>query len=165
MPDTAVPEHVDYDHDPYAWAVTQARLLLAQAASRPNEPIDWAHLAEEVDDMARRHKKSCESFLRHVIAHLLKIHYARDAEPVPHWQAEVRGFRRNLREDLTPSLTRMLRDRLADLYADAREDAVGAMWRDPTFWDRPPRACPYDWEQITGDWWPERAGAGPAAGG
>jgi hypothetical protein len=145
-----------HDEDFYAWTLDQARLLRALAKTRPNEPIDWALLAEEVADMGRRERRTCESFLEHIIAHLLKIELSRDPQPARHWAAEVRIFRRHLARALTPSIEVRLRRSLDRHYRAAVEDAEVALVADPTFLDRAPRECPYSWDQLTGDWLPER---------
>lgn len=147
----------DHETDFHAWALDQAARLRAFATGRPNEPIDWELLAEEVEDMGRSERHACESFVELILGHLLKIEYARDARPVRHWGAEIDQFRINLERQLTPSIEVYLRNSLANRYAYARRSAVGALFDDPTFRDRLPRLCPYNWEQITGDWLPERA--------
>lgn len=158
MPPLAAPlERPSYDQDFHAWALDQAARLRRMPAERVNEPIDWEQLAEEVEDLAKRERLKSISFLEHVIEHLLKIEHARDPEPIPHWVREVRAFRKNFRRVTSPSVEARLRADLAEHYAAAREDAEAAMLRDPTFLDRAPRTCPYSYEQIAGDWLPERA--------
>jgi hypothetical protein len=147
-----------HDEDFYAWALDQAERLRAVAAARPNEPIDWELLAEEIEDMGARERRACESFLEHIIAHFLKIEHAADPQPVRPWAKEVHGFRRNLRRRLTRSLENHLSDTLAERYRLAREDAVvDRTDTDPAFDERLPRARPYGFEQLTGTWLPERA--------
>lgn len=156
-PPTATLARPLHDEDLHGWALDQAARLREIARQRPNEPVDWELLAEEMELMAGSERRACQAFLEHVIAHLLEIEYARDPEPVPRWCAEVRAFRRNLARALTPSIANRLRADFAEHYAAAVEDAEAAMRRDPTFLGRAPRACPYGFEQVIGDWLPERA--------
>jgi hypothetical protein len=145
------------DEDFHAWALDQAARLRDLAERRPNEPIDWNLLAEEIELVAGGERRACQAFLEHVIAHLLKIEYARDPEPIRRWRVEVRAFRRNLARALTGTIENQLRAALPEHYAAAVEDAEAAMRDDPTFLGRTPRTCPYSFEQVTGSWLPERA--------
>lgn len=156
-PPTVILDRPRHDEDLHAWALDQATRLRDLAKQRPNEPIDWDLLAEEIELMVGSERRACQAFLEHVIAHLLKIEYARDPEPIPHWCREVRAFRRNLDRASTPTIAGRLKANLAEHYAAAVEDAEAALHRDPTFLGRAPRTCPYSFEQIVGSWLPERA--------
>jgi hypothetical protein len=148
------PQH---DEDFHAWALDQAERLRAFARSRPNEPIDWELVAEEVEGMGISDRRACESFLQHIITHLLKVQFAADPTPARHWQKEVAAFRLNLEQRLTPSIERQLRADLDRHWRYARRSAVIQMHdADPTFGERLPRARAYDFERIVGDWLPER---------
>ena len=149
-----------YEEDYHAWALDQAERLRALARDRPNEPIDWELLAEEVEGMGRSERRACESFLVHIVAHLLKIDYARDPEPIPHWVGEIVAFRGNLERSITPTIERALREDLAGHYRWAVKTAEAALAQDPTFLGRSPRTCPYGYDQVVGDWLPERARTG-----
>ncbi len=70
--------------------------------------------------------------------------------------AEVAAFRKNLTRQLTPSLRALLPEELDDIFELARAEAFATTGGDPDFDDRAPDRCPYSWEQITGDWLPER---------
>lgn len=147
-----------HDEDFHAWALDQAERLRAFARSRPNEPIDWDLVAEEVEGMGISDRRACESFLQHVIAHLLKLQFALDSTPLRHWRKEVAAFRLNLEQRLTPSIERHLRADLARHWHYARRLAVTHMHdTDPTFEERLPRDCPYGYDQLVGGWLPERA--------
>lgn len=146
-----------HDEDLHAWALDQACRLRELAKRRAKEPVDWELLAEELELMAGSERRACQAFLEHIIAYLLKIEYARDPGPVRHWCAEIRAFRRNLARAMTPTIASRLRAGLAEHYAAGVEDAEAAMWDDPTFLGRAPRACPYSFEQIVGPWLPGRA--------
>ena len=148
-----------YDEDFHAWALDHAERLRALARTRPNEPIDWEQVAEELEDMGRRERRGAEAYLKLIILHLLKLEYARDAVSARHWRAEIAAFRKNLARLLTPSLQTLLPGELAGIYELARAEALATTGGDPDFDDRAPDQCPYSWEQIIGDWLPERLGA------
>jgi Domain of unknown function DUF29 len=61
----------DYDDDFYAWTQTQAAALRAQQG----EALDWAHLAEEIEDMGASQRHAVVSHLRVLLTHLLKWEY------------------------------------------------------------------------------------------
>jgi len=60
----------DYDTDFYAWTQAQAAALRAQQG----EALDWAHLAEEIEDMGMSQRHAVQSHLRVLLLHLLKWH-------------------------------------------------------------------------------------------
>lgn len=157
MPPTTL-DRPSHDEDFHAWAMDQAERLRALALSRSNEPIDWDLVAEEIEDMGRSERHGCESFLEQIIAHLLKIEHARDPAAIPHWTQEIGAFRIGLERKLTPSIAQHLRTTLPQRFERARKIAINAQaLSEPDLQDRLPRRCHYGFEQITGDWLPERA--------
>jgi uncharacterized protein DUF29 len=58
----------DYETDFYAWTQAQAAALRAQQG----EALDWAHLAEEIEDMGISQRHAVHSHLRVLLLHLLK---------------------------------------------------------------------------------------------
>ena len=145
-----------YEEDFHAWALDQAERLRAMARLRANEPIDWALLAEEIEDLGKSERYACESFVEQIIAHLLKLEHSVDPSPRGHWQAEITAARINLKRKLTPTIRRHLERTLEERYADARsiiEAGLGS--RPPRAWGSVPVTCPYSYEEIAGEWWPE----------
>jgi hypothetical protein len=144
-------EHL-YQEDFYAWARAQAELLRAGRVSE----LDLDHLGEEVDDLADALKRSVRSRLRIIMEHLLKLQHSPARDPRPGWRATVRGQRVRLRDGLEDSLRREVEDELPELYADARALAAGALADrgEHAAADALPATCPYNLDQITGDWLP-----------
>ena len=60
-----------YEQDFYAWTLQQAELLRSQT----QQDLDWASLAEELEDMGKNLKREFESRLKVLFAHLLKWQY------------------------------------------------------------------------------------------
>lgn len=90
---------------------------------------------------------------------MLKLAYSAQDLPRGHWRGETAAFRSDLRKTLTRSIEVKLRDELIDLYVDARKRAVERLAEEePGFADRVPIKCPYSWDQVMGDWLPDRAG-------
>ena len=109
--------------------------------------------AVPIEDL-NREQRGAEAFLKLVLAHLLKLEFARAKGPRRHWEKEIRAFRRNFWRRTTPSVTVRLKAELDAVYDIARAEAVAALWQDAELEDRLPRDCPYDWEQVTGEWLP-----------
>ena len=64
-----------YERDALAWAERQAGLLRRLAAGeRLNEPVDWPHVIEEVQDVGLSELRACKSLLRQILVHLQKLH-------------------------------------------------------------------------------------------
>jgi Domain of unknown function DUF29 len=64
-----------YEDDFFAWTQLQAKELRRFARTRPNLPLDLAHIAEEVADLGKSQRDSLRSWARRVIEHLLLIEY------------------------------------------------------------------------------------------
>ncbi len=146
-----------YDEDFYAWTKDQARALAELAATRPNAPIDFPHLIEEVEDLGRSARNAVRSQLRRLLEHLLKLAYSPASEPRRGWLATVDQSRLELRDLLTPTLRLEIDAELPRLYRDARlltirrltefgEDEAAA---------RLPDACPFPIDRLLDpDWYP-----------
>jgi hypothetical protein len=141
-----------YDEDFYVWTQRQAELLRAHRY----DELDLEHLIEEVEELGGAAKKSVRSRTRTIIEHLLKLQHSLAVGPRPGWRDTVRTQRNDLLDDLTPTLRRELEEELEDLYDRARQQTEGSL-RDHgehAAADSLPQSCPYNAEQITGDWLP-----------
>lgn len=146
-----------YDEDFHLWAPDQAQRLRAMARMRPNEPVDWQLVAEEVEDAGRSQRDACESLAEQVIAHLLKLEHAAATAARGHWRGGIAAFRAHLRRKLTPSSERALREGWPQRWLEGRELAIEAMAEDePGFPGRVPQDCPYPLDQVPSGWLPER---------
>lgn len=145
---------IGYDADFYAWTREQARLLREAAQERPNTPIDWEHIAEELDVMGDQVKDAIESHLATVIEHLLKLEHSPDPYPRGKWRGSVAKARRHLGRKVArhPSLRNWPETALADAWLDGRDDAL----QDDSLASAGiPNDCPYALEDLRDpDWWP-----------
>ncbi len=146
-----------YVRDFHAWAKEQAQRLREIEASRPNLPLDFTHLIDEVEELARRDVRATKSQLRRLIVHLLKLEYSRGDRPRRQWLNTVDNARQALDDVLSPSVISIVTPFLEQLFEDARTAAI----RDLLDHDEPeaasalPRACPYVLDQlIDSDWYP-----------
>ncbi len=107
-----------YERDALAWAERQAGLLRRLAAGELlNEPVDWAHVIEEVANVGLSELRACRSLLRQALVHLLKLHALPDSPAAAHWRGEARGFLADARDRFSPSMRQRID--LAEAYADA----------------------------------------------
>jgi hypothetical protein len=146
-----------YDRDFYAWTKQQAKALQRLAETRPNEPVDWEHLIEEVADLGKSERDSVRSQLRRIMVHLLKLQHSPAREPRPGWIETIGEARSQLEDKLTPTLRADGRRGLAKLYDRARLQASRDLQGhgESEAAARLPDTCPYTLEQLTGDWWPD----------
>ncbi len=134
-----------YRDDFYDWTRQQAGALRRLAATRPNAEADWPNLIEEVESLGRSERDAVRSQLRRVIEHCLKLQHAAVADPRRGRLNSIDDARIEIADKLTRSMRREIEPELDDLYRQVLRRV------------RPPRACPYSFEQVTGGWLPERA--------
>jgi hypothetical protein len=136
-----------YDEDFYAWTQQQAQAL--RTHFKGDNRLDVERLAEEVEDLGKSELHAVESFIEHIIAHLLKLDYSGQASPRAHWRAEILNFRQNIDRKISPSIRRMVTRELDKLYERGRQiAAIGALPHEPDLTRRLPKVCPYDWDTI-----------------
>lgn len=92
--------------------------------NRDLENMDWENLYDEVDDMGKSEKRSLESYLERLIAHVLKLQYweAERERNYKHWKAEVINFRRRIKRLIkqNPSFNALS----AELYPEIFQDMI-----------------------------------------
>jgi hypothetical protein len=142
----------------YAWAREQAEALRKFQATRPDASIDFAHLIEEVEDLARSEWRAARSQLRRLLGHLLELEYSPAREPRHQWRRSVRDARNELGDtQLTPTMKRALEPGLPELYADARANAAADLGqhgeREAAALLPPIRPCTLD-QLIDKAWYP-----------
>lgn len=103
-----------YEQDFIGWTEQQARLLREAAARGVNLPLDWANLAEEIEDLGRNVARSVKSQMIRIIEHLFKMEYSDIVESRRGWTVSIENARREvaliLQDDpgLRPRLPQML---------------------------------------------------------
>ena len=92
-------------------------------ASRNFENMDWDNLLDAIDDMGKSQKRSLESYLELLIAHILKLQYweSEKEKNYKHWQVEVVNFRNRIRRLLkqNPSFNKYMQEVYSEIFADA----------------------------------------------
>src|SRR5215207_8911205 len=85
---------VSYDEDFLAWSEQQAAVLRGLARSRrslPNE-LDLERLAEEIEDAGRSELNAAKSYIRQILAHLIKTASEPATGLASHWRKEIVAF-------------------------------------------------------------------------
>ena len=146
-----------YEDDFYAWTRLQAKELRRFARSRPNVPLDLAHIAEEIGDLGDSQRDSLRSWTANIIEHLLLLEHSPAREPRGGWIGEIVTWRRDIDRRLSGTLRRDLKRQLPRLYEEVRVDLPKklAPYGEAHVADRFPKRCPYTLEQVLGDFWPE----------
>jgi Domain of unknown function DUF29 len=146
-----------YDDDFFAWTQLQAKELRRFARTRPNLPLDLAHIAEEIADLGTEQRNAVRSWTARVIEHLLLLEHSPASEPRRGWINEIVTLRRDIERRLTPVLRRDLKRHLQRRYEEARSDLARKLERygEGDIVNRLPTTCPYTLDQVLGDFWPE----------
>ena len=82
-----------YDRDFLEWTRAQAALLRSAATGRPKVPIDWEHIAEELEDLGKRDRRDLESRLPTIVLHLLKLQHSPATGPRAGWMDTIEEAR------------------------------------------------------------------------
>ena len=113
---------VSYDEDFFEWALRSAELI----RSGDFRALDREHVAEEIEDLAKRDRREAASRLTVLVKHLLKWRMQPERRETSTWRSTINTQRMRLRRVLadSPSLRRYLGDELPSVYADARDQAM-----------------------------------------
>jgi hypothetical protein len=114
-----------YERDVLAWSQHQADLLRRLGRGERVNDVDWANVAEEIEDAGLSELHSVESFLDLIIVHLLKVRISPDSLATGHWRREVVAFQKNARRRFTPSMRQRID--VEKLYAEAVEEVRADM--------------------------------------
>jgi tRNA U34 5-carboxymethylaminomethyl modifying GTPase MnmE/TrmE len=95
-----------YEVDEHLWLEETIKLLKADRL----DELDVENLIEELESLSRKDKNKAESLLEQFIRHLLLLQYWSEEYPsnAAHWEAEIDGFRTQLRRHLTTNLCQYL---------------------------------------------------------
>jgi len=134
--------HTNYETDFYVWTQEQASLLRSGNLSA----VDIENLAEEIESMGKRDKRSMVSELIRLLSHLLKWKY-QSVRRGGSWSDSIDGSREEIEALMKDNHTF---DRLVpDFMATAYPKAVKAANKQTglpisTF----PKQCPWSFEEI-----------------
>jgi hypothetical protein len=113
-----------YDRDFNLWVEATKNAI----QNRDFENMDWDNLFDEIDDMGKSEKRSLESYLERLIAHVLKLQYweAEKERNYKHWKVEIINFRRRIKRLIkqNPSFKPLL----TQMYPEVFQDVIDA-WK------------------------------------
>ena len=140
-----------YETDFYLWTQQQAALLRQGEFNRVD--LDLANIAEEIESMGKRDRRSIESHLFVILLHLLKWQF-QPSRRGKSWRLSIWNGRLDIARLLkdSPSLTPQLSALAIEEYPAARKQAANETGLPLTTF---PDVCPFTVEQITGDGWPD----------
>jgi hypothetical protein len=109
-----------YDTDFYAWTQTQAAALRQKDVTA----LDLDNLAEEIESLGKRDRRTVQGYLKVLLAHLLKWAYQPQRRGSS-WQRSIHNARDAMELVLndSPSLRAQLPEALAWAYPRARRQA------------------------------------------
>lgn len=134
-----------YERDILVWSGQQADLLRRLARGERVNDIDWAHVVEEIEDVGLSELNAVRSYLRLMLAHLLKIVAWPDSASVSHWRSEIAAFQADAAQRFAPSMRQRID--LAALYRQALEQIEG-LTHDGQAAGPVPAACPFTLDQV-----------------
>jgi hypothetical protein len=106
-----------YERDVLVWSQHQADLLRRLGRGERVNDVDWAHVAEEIEDVGLSELHAVESYLTLIMVYVLKIQASPDDPAVDHWYSEIAAFQDNAQSRFTPSMRQRID--LAALYGKA----------------------------------------------
>ena len=134
-----------YERDILVWSQHQADLLRRPGRGERVNDVDWAHVAEEIEDLGLSELHSVESYVILIMVHVLKIQASPDDTAVNHWKTEIVAFQDNAQLRFTPSMRQKID--LAMLYGKAirRLRIADGGNKTPRPW---PEANPFTLDQL-----------------
>jgi len=143
-----------YERDYYGWIQQNVHAI---RGGRVQE-VDWANVAEELEDMGKSEKRALRSQLARLISHLLKWSYQPERRQMSDhsWRATIEHARESVSELLGESPS--LKPQLPQLLPQAYRDAVAEVVTQTNLPKRTfPADCPWTLDQMMAeDFWPEK---------
>jgi hypothetical protein len=134
-----------YDRDALAWSERQAALLRRVARGERVNDVDWDHVVEEIEDVGLSELNAVHSYLRQMLAHLLKLRGWPDSDACEHWRNEVATFQVDAIARYTPSMRQRID--LQKAYELAQRQ-IAPMRRGDHVGLPAPATCPVAPEQL-----------------
>jgi hypothetical protein len=141
-----------YQEDYYSWL----EITLQQVKDQNAENLDWQHLAEEIEALGSEQRRAVESYLKHLLIHLLLYRYWETEKHYCQrgWKLEITNFRDELEFYLrSKTLHNYFLKSLDSVYLKARRQAIQKTNLSP---ENFPKQCPFSPEDILdSDYFPD----------
>jgi hypothetical protein len=131
-----------YERDSFLWFTTQIRLLKEQRFDR----LDLAHLIEELENMAGRHRRAIRSDFIALVTHLLKYAFQPERRTTG-WTGSIARHRRRILQEIedSPSLASYPAQIFERCHLEAREQAAAETGLAESHF---PKTCPWPVEEV-----------------
>jgi Domain of unknown function DUF29 len=140
----AMPDDL-YDRDALAWSERQAALLRRVARGERVNNVDWDHVVDEIEDVGLSELNAVRSYLRQMLAHLLKLHGWPGSDACQHWRNEVATFQVDAIARYAPSMQQRIN--LPGTYELAQRQ-IAPMRRSDRGGLPAPATCPLTLDQL-----------------
>jgi len=153
-----------YRHDFVLWSTEQGRALRRAEAAQINtpDPIDWEHVAEEIETLGRSERAALRSRIAVIIEHLMKLQASPAMPPRDDWIYSIEIQRRDIAYALEDS--RSLRREIGSMIERETPRVRATVSRSLARHGEQPTTdvdqLSYAEDQVLGDWFP-----GPASQG
>jgi len=148
-----------YDADFVAWSKQQAEALRSAARSGSNQQLDWANLAEEIEDLGKSLRIGLRSQISRIIQHQVKLAHSPAVDPRKGWRRTIRQARAEIERILEDSPS--LRREVSRLIHDETRRSIELAIKDLEEFDEIDRLefpslrrARYTADQVLGDWFP-----------
>jgi hypothetical protein len=145
-----------YDTDFAQWTTRQAKALRDAAHAASNLPIDWEHVAEEIEALGKSQERELARRISRILVHLIKLQASATAFPRNGWRRTIRTQRKELSRLLKGQFT--LRATVPAVIEDEIDDARQEALEELADYGETPRVdvagIAYTEDQILGPWFP-----------
>ncbi len=145
-----------YESDTLLWSEQQADALRAAARAGANLPIDWEHVAEEIEALAKSERSTLASHINTVIEHLARLEASPAIDPRNGWVETILRTRSNIEAVLKSSPS--LLHGIDEVVANEHPRALRLVGRVLELYGETPRVpldtIHYSLEQVLGPWLP-----------
>jgi Domain of unknown function DUF29 len=148
-----------YNRDFVSWTEQQAALL--RKAEGSNLPLDWQHLAEEIEGLGKFDRRELTSHVTRILRHLFKLAVSPRDEPRSGWQESIEDSRGEIEILLADSPS--LRREVAELIGRQSPAAARRAAADLARQGEPTEGVHarlehggFTAEEVLRDWFPDR---------
>lgn len=116
-----MPPNTLYEDDFVVWTERQSEALRQAARAGSNLPLDWDHLAEEIESLGSEKQEKVEALLNGILVHLIMLGASPAERPRAKWMREVEEFRDQVERVLrrNPSIRAQLSEMIGREMASA----------------------------------------------
>ena len=134
---------IDRHDDPYAWLMEQAQ------AVKQRRGIDYAGLAEFIEEAAGEMMSRVTSQMTNLMAHVMKVIYTHNPNARGHWRSEIVEFQNQIADAYRPSMRQRID--LEKLWRRARKLVMASFYDHGEPVPHLPSECPFTLDMLTNE--------------